>query len=191
MSQENNAPTTEKKKSGCLIKGVYGFIGLVCVLGLLSMFEDVDSSDDTLVAMDANQRSGDTENIKKFDKKGVMPTDERTLEKLSEASGQAVMRLFDKIDKMTPVIMSSVSFRYAVQDIGYDPDKTVLYWLSPEHQKNIQSMSMQEAMEASMGSGLLLGQALGDGSSKKEFERLLSYWSPEVQEAARKRRSNK
>ena len=154
-----------EKKPGCFKTTLYGIIGAICLIGGCNMLFG---------------GGGD-----------VMPLNDSTLEAFKEANSKAAMQLLDKRDEMSSPVMASVAFRLAVKDVGYDPDKTILYWLSPEYEKEIKGADMEDALRMSMGAGMLMQLALGDGCTKKEFEQLISNWTPEVQEAAQKRRGKK
>lgn len=159
-------PAQTEKKPGCFKTTLYGVIGAICIIGGCNMLFGGGGG-------------------------GVMPLDEYTMEKYKEASQDAAWQMSDDAEKMSGVEMASLSFRHAVEKVGYDPDKTILHWLSPEYQQEIKEAGMEDGLRMSMGAGLLMQMALGDGCSKKEFEQLISHWSPEVQEAAQNRRSKK
>jgi len=153
-----------EKKPGCFKTTLYGIIGVICLIGGCNMLFG---------------GGGD-----------VVPLNEYTMEKYKEAHQDALWQVAGKGEESGHVV-ESLAFRRAVEKMGYDPDKTVLRWLSPEFQKEIENAGMEKGMTMGIGRMMFLQVALGDGSNKKEFERVISHWSPEVQEAAKKRRSEK
>lgn len=153
-----------EKKPGCFKTTLYGIIGAICLIGGCNMLFG---------------GGGD-----------VMPLTEYTMETYKAAHQDALWQVAGKGEESGPVV-ESLAFRRAVEKLGYDPDKTVLHWLSPEFQKEIENAGMEAGMTMGIGRMMFLQVALGDGSNKKEFERLITNWSPEIQEAAKKRRSEK
>ena len=118
----------------------------------------------------------------------IMPLDERTLERFQEANSRAMSRLLEQQNGLPYTVAASVSLRAAMADLGHDPDKTLLYWLSPQFQKDRANGNQKEAVSLSRTTGNLLSIALGDNASGEEFAVLLKQLSPEVRAAAIKRR---
>ncbi|MBU1694091.1 MAG: hypothetical protein KKC51_09025 [Verrucomicrobia bacterium] len=118
----------------------------------------------------------------------IMPLDERTLERFQEANSRAMSQLLEQQNGLPYTVAASVSLRAAMADLGHDPDKTLLYWLSPKFQKDRANGNQKEAVSLSRSTGNLLSIALGDNASDEEFAVILKQLSPEVRLAAIKRR---
>ncbi len=157
-----------EKKTGIGKRLLYGVVACICVFAVMAV---IDSSEGG---------SG-----------GVMPLDESTMEEFNEANQDAAWQMSDKTSEMSSAEMASVAFRRAVEKVGYNPDKTILYWLSPKFEEDAKNAGQEDGLRMAILGGTLKQLALGDGSSKNEFEKLIAHWSPEVQEAARERRSKK
>ena len=118
----------------------------------------------------------------------IMPLDEKTLERFQEANSRAMSRLLEQQNGLPYTVAASVSLRAAMVELGHDPDKTLLYWLSPQFQKDIANGNQKEAVSLSRSTGNLLSIALGDNASDEEFAVILKPFSPEVRAAAIQRR---
>jgi hypothetical protein len=120
--------------------------------------------------------------------RAIMPLDEKTLEKFQEANGRINALRQSETNGLTPVEINAASFQEAVKEIGYNPEKTILHWLSPEFQAEVRAGDPAKMTDTLRLTDSLLGAALGDGATSEEFERIIGRYSPAVQDAARKRR---
>jgi len=118
----------------------------------------------------------------------VMPLDEKTLERFQQANSQAASQRISENSGLTQNEITALSFQEAVKEIGFNPEKTILYWISPEFQTEVRAGDPAKMTDVLRLTDSLLGVALGDGSPDEEFERIIGRYSPAVQEAARKRR---
>ncbi|HBA85276.1 MAG TPA: hypothetical protein DCZ95_14405 [Verrucomicrobia bacterium] len=113
----------------------------------------------------------------------VMPLDETTLEQFQEASSRAM----SQSNGLPYAVAASASLRMAMAELGHDPDKTLLYWMSPRFQKDL--ANRPEAMSISRSTANLLSLALGDQAGDEDFALILKQLSTEVRAAAIERRS--
>jgi len=119
--------------------------------------------------------------------RGVMPLDAPTLEAFQEANSRAMLKLQGKLDGRSFYEVTADGFRRAVADLGYDPDLTLLHWMSPEFRTEaaadpVRSTDLIRLTEAQ------LRLALADGAPDDEFEQAIRLHNAEVQTAARARR---
>lgn len=159
----NDSISMNKSNSGCFKTTLYGVAGAILLIGGCSLLFG---------------GSG-----------GVMPLNEYTMEKYSEAFTRSVVQFPDEQSDLPRPVKSSLYFRSAVESIGYDPDKTIIYLLSPEFESELEQAGLEEGVQMAVWSGGMKLAALGqmDGDcSKSDFERLLTYWSPEAQKAIQK-----
>lgn len=119
--------------------------------------------------------------------RGVMPLDARTLEAFQEANSRAMQKLQGKLDGRSFYEVTADGFRRAVADLGYDPDRTLLHWMSPEFRTEA-AADPARAMDLLRLTEAQLRLALADGAPADEFERTIRLHDAEVQAAARARR---
>lgn len=126
---------------------------------------------------------------------GVMPLDDSTMEKYKAAREKAEIRLSDNICKMPPAVASAMIFRKTVQDLGYDPDKSLLKWLSPEYETELHKTcdTKDELLSNMLMAGMLIQKALGEEYQPKdeEFAKVLELYSPDAQTVAQTRRDSR
>lgn len=118
----------------------------------------------------------------------IMLLDEKTLEKFQEASSRNTSLMQSENTGLSHYEITAISFQKAVKEIGYHPEKTILYWLSSEFKSEVVAGDSAKVTDTLRLTDSLLGAALGDGSSEEEFGRIIGRYSPEVQSAARQRR---
>lgn len=84
-----------------------------------------------------------------------------------------------------------MAFRRAVNETGYDPDKTLRYWVSPEFKLDVADGDPAKAVTRIRQAESLIATALGDGTNDEEFEEILSYLDADLRETAKQRRVDK
>ena len=118
----------------------------------------------------------------------VMPLDNKTLEKFQETNSKIFAQLLEQTNGMSYVEMSAESLRLAIKAVGYNPDKTLLVWLSPDFREKIIAGDPKLVTDQLRVTESLVKTALGDGSTDEEFARIMERYSPAVRDAARLRR---
>lgn len=118
---------------------------------------------------------------------GVMPLNDLTLMRFQDALGKTVLQQRDQVGKASAAQLASAGFRAALLDLGYDPDETVLYWMSPEFLEALKGATASEAQEKMVAVYGLMTMAFGDGGSASESEMILKTFSPEVQRVRHER----
>ena len=126
---------------------------------------------------------------------GVMPLDDSTMEKYKAAREKAEIRLSDELGKLPPAVASATIFRKTVEDLGYDSDKSLLTWLSPEYEAELHKTcdTKDELLSNMLMAGMLIQKALGEEyqPTAEDFAKVLKLYSPDVQTAAQKRRDTR
>ncbi len=117
----------------------------------------------------------------------VMPLDQQTLEAFQEANSREMARLQDRNDGRSFYEVTADGFRKAVRDTGYNPDKTLLYWMSDEFKAEV-AADPKRSVDLTRLTDSLLRSALGEGAPDDERARVLALHSAEVQAAAHARR---
>lgn len=119
--------------------------------------------------------------------RGVMPLDAQTLEAFQEANSRAMLQLQGKLDGRSFYEVTADGFRRAVADLGYDPDLTLLHWMSPEFRAEA-AADPARATDLIRLTEAQLRLAFADGAPDDEFERAIRLHDETVQAAARARR---
>lgn len=119
----------------------------------------------------------------------IMPLDDATIEAFQEAQSKATQQLHESEKDMSPVVESAIAVRKAIKAVGHNPDKTLLYWISPEFRAEVAAGNPAEVSMKLRMTANLLSVALGDSASQEEFDTILSHSSQDLRIAAQKRRS--
>jgi hypothetical protein len=117
---------------------------------------------------------------------GVMPLDENTLAQFQEANSRANREFLANKPAMPYAVRSAVSVREAINELGYDPDRTLIHWMSAEFKSELNRTDPRGALDKIRLTESLLGTALGDGAGAGEQAEILGHWGREVVEAVRR-----
>jgi len=118
----------------------------------------------------------------------VMPTDSRSIEALLVGLSAAEKRAMAEEDEQSPPVRAAAALRNVLAEQGYDPQRTLLYWMSDEFRVDAwerlggASVSEVRAVEN------LLHIAFADGVDRESFESVIAKDLDEVRAAARERR---
>ena len=124
--------------------------------------------------------------------KSPMPLNSKTVDMIQEKAAIELRKLLKQPNKMDDRLAVALAFRMAIQDLGYNPDTTVLYWLSPafyeDWERELNKLKSYEETSKFTPSMAFPSIILGDGTTDQDFKTILSYYSSKVQQAAVKRR---
>jgi len=121
----------------------------------------------------------------------MMPLDEKAFARFQQANSESTRTLLEQHPDMSSPVRSALAFRMAVKATGFHPGKSVLYWISDEFRRDIAAGDPAEAVMKTRRAGSLVSIALGDGANEDEFEEILEHVSPELREAAKRRRGKR
>lgn len=119
----------------------------------------------------------------------IMPQDERTLELFQEACSRAMIQFQQQPGNMPYSVAASAGLRKAMADLGYDPDRTLLYWLSFQYQTDVKKTADPGSLFRA--SENLLSIVFGDQAGEKDFALILESFPPELRSVALQRRADK
>ena len=121
----------------------------------------------------------------------AMPLDEETMEQFLEISSRHVEQLQREQATSGYYENNAEAFRRSMAQMGYDPEKSLRWWLSPEFQDAIQRDQPNEAVHLLRRAGSIISMALADGASDASFETVIHVYSTDLQTVARERRAGR
>jgi len=86
-------------------------------------------------------------------------------------------------------VTASRAARKAIAELGYDPDRTLRYWLSPRFAADVQAGDPKLAVSTRRTVDNLLSVMLCDQASRAEFNLILTELSPDARLFAVERRA--
>lgn len=119
----------------------------------------------------------------------VLPVEEEVFQKFHATWGAAQERLREGGSAFSPPAQSALAVREAIIELGYDPNETILYWLSPQFAQEVAARDPAAASSTTRTVDNLLSVALGDQLADEEFAQVVASYSPAVWAAARQRRA--
>jgi hypothetical protein len=119
---------------------------------------------------------------------GVLMPETARVDALLVRFSEAQQELFETRRDLAPPIQAAWALRLALERQGYDAQRTLLYWMSPEFQREASSKTVGEGLAMKRSVQNLLSMAFGDGLADAEFRQILAVDSPDVRAAAQRRR---
>lgn len=121
---------------------------------------------------------------------GVLPLDNPSLARFQEMLSQVTTQFMAIVPDVPYPVRTARAAQETLLNLGYDPDRTVRYWLSPEFEADLARESQPgRAVDARRTTDNLLSILLGDQGGTEEFEHIIADYSPEAQALARARRT--
>jgi len=118
----------------------------------------------------------------------IMPLDNETVAEVQEANSRHVQILREKNPDWTYHEVAALAMKRAISERGYDPDKSLQWWMSPDFRDNLYRDHPREALHWQRLADSLLAVALGDGATDEEFNRIIRQYSSALQATATARR---
>lgn len=109
-----------------------------------------------------------------------MPIEPQSLESFQVANSRAAADLVAREPTLSPHVLNARAIRDALASMGYDPDQTLLQWMTAPPQGDLDTRRTIDSF---------LAVALGDSGNSDDFTAILSRCSPALQTAARSRRA--
>lgn len=119
----------------------------------------------------------------------VLSADRPDFDGFQERWSGVAERMRTEAPDLSPPAQSALAIRATIEEMGYAPSETILYWLSPQFREDVAARDPAAVTSATRTVDYLVSVALADGLSDEEFTRVLSGYSPAVWEAARQRRA--
>ena len=121
----------------------------------------------------------------------VMSLDDATISAFQEAQSKAATGLHERQPGLSPPVEASMALRRAISKVGYNPDKTLLYWCSPEFRSEVAAGNPAEIAAKLRFTENLLAVAFGDAAGDADFDAITQSFPADLRAVARNRRGFK